>query len=443
MAGALSTLGLGSQGVLTNDLLDKLKAADKTGTIDPIERNQKSIKLQQAGLVGIKDSIADLSKLSTSLSDLALYQNKSSEVTGDSLSAQVSATAKNQTLDISVEKLATRDIHSSYKKFESKDELFGAGDITLDIDGNSYTINVSDTDTVGDVADMITEQTEGKIQSSLLNVGGDEPFRLVIKSTDTGAKNKIDITSDISFRNPAASQAHDADIRMDGILIHRDSNDVKDLVDGVDITLTKTGDSRIVISQDSDKIAGKMEEFVNKYNELLDTVKTLTNYDEDTKVAGVFQGSSEIKNMLEPIKNIFATTISTAGKMSEDFGLKMERGGKITFDKDKFTKTLSDDTTAVKNFFVGEGETKGIFRNMNTELFQIGTSSDGVLKTLKVNYDSKSKNLIESLEKAQKRLDAKYDIMQKKFASYDAVIGRLSNASSTLTSLIDAQNGNK
>ena len=441
MAGALSTLGLGSQGVLTNDLLDKLKDADKTGIITPIERNQKSLKLQQAGLVGLKDAISDISKLSTSLSDLALYQTKSSEVTGDSLSVEVSSTAINQTLDIKVEKLASRDIHSSYKKFESKDELFGAGDITLDIDGNSYTITVLATDTVGDVADMISNQTDGKIQSSLLNVGGEEPFRLVIKSTDTGAKNAIDITADISFRNPKGSQASDAEIRIDGILIRRDTNEIDNLVEGVNITLTKTGESRISITQDTDKITEKMQEFVTKYNELLDSVKSLTNYDEDTKVAGVFQSSSEIRNMLAPLKDIFATTISGAGKMSEDFGLKVERGGKITFDENKFKEALSDDTTAVQNFFIGEGETKGIFRNMNTELFQIGTSSDGVLKTLKVNYDAKSKALIESLEKAQERLDAKYEIMQQKFAAYDAVIGRLSQASSTLTSLIDAQNG--
>jgi len=441
MAGALSTLGLGSQGVLTNDLLDKLKDADKTGIITPIERNQKSLKLQQAGLVGLKDAISDISKLSTSLSDLALYQTKSSEVTGDSLSVEVSSTAINQTLDITVESLATKDIHSSYKKFESKDELFGAGDITLDIDGNSYTITVLATDTVGDVADMISNQTDGKIQSSLLNVGGEEPFRLVIKSTDTGAKNAIDITADISFRNPKGSQASDAEIRIDGILIRRDTNEIDNLVEGVNITLTKTGESRISITQDTDKITEKMQEFVTKYNELLDSVKSLTKYDEDTKVAGVFQSSSEIRNMLAPLKDIFATTISGAGKMSEDFGLKVERGGKITFDEDKFKEALSDDTTAVQNFFIGEGETEGIFRNMNTELFQIGTSSDGILKTLKVNYDAKSKALIESLEKAQERLDAKYEIMQQKFAAYDAVIGRLSQASSTLTSLIDAQNG--
>jgi flagellar hook-associated protein 2 len=443
MAGALSTLGLGSQGVLTNDLLDKLKDADKTATINPIERKQESAKLQQAGLVGLKDAISKLSDLSTSLSDLSLYQSKTSSVTGDAVSVEASASAQSQTINLEVESLATRDIQYSYKKFASKDELFGAGDMTLEIDGNSYTINITDTDTVEDVTKKISESTDGKIQSSLLNVGGDEPFRMLLKSTDTGAKNAISITSDISFRYPPDGEASDAQIRIDGIIARSDSNEFNDLVEGVKIKIDKVGESTIEIKQDSTKIMETMESFVSQYNELLDSVKTLTNYDSDTKVAGVFQGTSEIKNMLSPLKDIFSSTISATGKMAEDFGLSADRSGHLTLDKDKFSNALKDDTQGLQNFFIGEGESKGIFRKMNTELFEIGTSSDGVLKTLKSNYDDRDKSLLESLEKAQARLDNKYDIMQKKFASYDAVIGRLSNASNTLTALIDADSGKK
>jgi len=443
MAGALSTLGLGSQGVLTNDLLDKLKDADKASIIKPIEQKQKSLTLQKAGITGLKDAISDLSKLSTSLSDISLYQSTKSDVSGDSVSVQSTSSAKSQTINLDVEQLATRDIQYSYKKFASKDELFGAGDITLDIDGKSYTVSITDTDTVEDVSKKISEQTEGKIQSSLLNVGGAEPFRLVIKSSDTGAKNAITINADISFRHPTGGTAQDATLRIDGILTRRDSNTFDDLVKGVTITLDKKGQSTIKISQDSEKITKTMGEFVTKYNELLDSVKTMTNYDADTKVAGVLQGSSEIRGMLNSLKDIFSTTISAKGKMSEDFGVKVARDGKLSLDEDKFKATLADDTSTVQNFFVGAGEEKGIFRKMNTELFQIGTSSNGVLKTLKSGYDAKEKALTQSLERAQKRLDAKYEIMQKRFAAYDAVIGRLSNASSTLTSLIDAQYGKK
>ena len=441
MAGALSTLGLGSQGVLTNDLLDKLKDADKAATIKPIENKQKSLKLQQAGLTGLKDAISGLSDLSTSLSDLTLYQSKKTDVIGDSVTVEASSSAKAQSYDINVLSLATRDIEQS-TGFASKTDTLSAGSMTLEIDGSSYDITIEDTDTLETLSKKISESTEGKITASILNVGGTDPFTMVLKSTQTGASNNITTSGDISFSKIGAG-AQDASLEIDGIAVTSASNTLTDLVDGATITLTKTGESSIKISQDSDKIVEKMNEFVSKYNELIDSVKTMTNYDPDTKVAGVFSGSSEIRNMMGPLNDTFFSTISSAGKMIEDFGLSADRTGKLTLDEDKFKESLSSDAQSVQNFFVGEGENKGIFRELNGKLFDIGTSSDGILKTLKSNYDAKSKSLAESLQKAQDRLDGKYDILQKRFASFDAVIGRLSNASSTLTSLIDAQYSKK
>jgi flagellar hook-associated protein 2 len=260
-----------------------------------------------------------------------------------------------------------------------------------------------------------------------------------MKSTDTGTKNAITVNADISFRHPAGGQAQDAQVRMDGIIIKRSSNEFDDLVEGVKLTLDKVGKSTVEISQDSGKISETMQSFVTQYNEILDSVATMTNYDPDTKNAGVFQGSSEIRNMMGALKDIFSTTISSAGKMSSDFGLSADKKGKLTFDKDTFELALGKDTKAIQNFFVGEGASEGIFRKMDGEIFNIKTNSSGVFKTLQSNYDSKERTLSEALERAQKRLDSKYEIMQKRFASYDAVIGRLSSASTMLTSLIDAQ----
>jgi flagellar hook-associated protein 2 len=441
MAGALSTLGLGSQGVLTNDLLDKLKDADKAATITPIENNQKSLQLQQAGLTGLKDAISDLSDLATSLSDLSLYQSKNSTVTGDSISIEASSSAKTQEFNINVLSLATRDIQQS-TGFASKTDTLSAGNMHLEIDGSSYDITIEDTDTLESLADKISEATEGKISASILNVGGDNPYTMVLKSTETGASNNITTSGDISF-NRIGTGAQDASLEIDGIAVTSATNEINSLVDGTTITLSKTGESSVKISQDSEKIVEKMNEFVTKYNELIDSIKTMTNYNPDTKVAGVFSGSSEIRGMLGPLNDIFFTAINDSGKMIEDFGLSADRSGKLTLDEDKFKENLEDDAQSVQNFFVGEGANEGIFRKLDGQLFDIGTSSDGILKTLKTNFDAKSKSLSESLEKAQERLDNKYEIMQKRFASFDAVIGRLSNESATLSSLIDSQNAKK
>ena len=125
--------------------------------------------------------------------------------------------------------------------------------------------------------------------------------------------------------------------------------------------------------------------------------------------------------------------------MAEDFGIKADKSGILTFDRSTFSKKLNENTEAVQNFFVGKGEEKGIFRELDSKIFDI-KKSDGILKSLKSNFDSKSLALSDQLDRAKKRLESKYEIIQRRFASFDAVIGRLSNASDTLTSLIESQN---
>ncbi len=439
MPGALSTLGLGSQGVLTNDLLDKLKDADKAGSINPIERKQKSLKLQQAGLTGLKDSISKLSDLALSLSDATLYKNTTSTITGDHISVTSSPDAKAQNLSIRVWNIATRDIQES-KTFASKTDPLDAGTMNLEIDGKSYDITIEDTDTLETLAQKISDQTEGKIDASVMNVGGNKPFELILKSTETGKQNHITVTGDMEFTQ-VGEEAQDASLRVDGIMVHSASNDIKDIVEGVDISILKADRTTetITIKQDNDKISDKVEEFVTQYNELLNSVKTMTNYNPDTKVGGVFQGTSEIKNMLGPLRDVFASTISSTGQMAEDFGIKADKSGILTFDRSTFSKKLNENTEAVQNFFVGKGEEKGIFRELDSKIFDI-KKSDGILKSLKSNFDSKSLALSDQLDRAKKRLESKYEIIQRRFASFDAVIGRLSNASDTLTSLIESQN---
>jgi flagellar hook-associated protein 2 len=440
----IATLGLGSSGVLSNDLIDKLKDADRAATVTPIEERQQEVKLKQDALKSIKSLVNDLYDLSTELSDKTLYDNTTSEVTGDSIGVEAESTAKEQTLKLDVEQLATRSIKQSYRKFESKDELVGAGTMGLTINGTTYDIEITDTDTLQDVADKISSQTDGKIEASILNVGGDEPYRLILKSTGTGAKNEIiDDGNGINFGNVAGGTAQDAIVRMDGVKITRDSNEFDDLIEGVKITLKEVGESTVEIKRDTSKITDKMEKFVDKYNEILNTISNLTKYDAEKKVGAVLQGSSEIRSITGRLRDIFDTTFSSTGKTLEDYGIKSDKKGVLSFDKGKFANELKSSTEDLTDFFVGKDDQKGIFRKFNSELFDIGTRSSGVLKSLQTNYNDRAKSLEESLQKAKERLDNRYEILIKKFASYDAVIGKLQNSADYLSQIIEAQYAKK
>jgi flagellar hook-associated protein 2 len=446
MAGSLSTLGLGSQGVLTNDILDQLKEADTSSIIKPIERKIEVTNTKQTVLSDIKKLITDLNDQVVALNEPSLYNTKSSSLSGSSVKIDTSSSAIEQSFDINVKSLATRDIQESTQSFGYADALVGEQTLTINIDGKNYEVDVSITDSIKTLSEKIEEQTDGKVQASVLNVGGDDPYRLIFKSKETGADNAITVTSSeedgLSFGR-VGDAPKDAEVEVDGITITRSSNSIDDIVDGVTINLQTEGKTSVKIENDNEKLTEEMEKFATAYNEVIDKLTAVTKYDSENKTAGVFQGSSEIRTINATLQNVLSTMTSGSGKTVADFGLDIERGGKLKFDKDDFKEMLKEDSGKVEDFLRGTDGTNGLFNIFESKIFDLSTSSSGSMKILKSNLETSSKSLLEEQTKAQTRLDDKYKIMQKKFAAYDGVIGKLTNEANTLQSIIDADQNKK
>ena len=445
MAGALSTLGLGSQGVLTNDIIDQLKEADTTSIIKPIENKIDLSTNKQSTLSDIKKLITDLKDQIVSLSEPDLYKNKKSTLTGSSISVEASSSAKEQNFDLDVKSLATRDIQESAKGFAYDDALLDTQTLTLEIGTDSFDIEVGVTDSLKSVVKMINEQTDGKIEASILNVGGDNPYKLILKSADTGADSKISVTSSeadpdktLAF-NRIGDEPKDAEIEIDGITVTRSDNSFDDLVEGVKINLQSVGKTSIKIENDNEKLVEKMSEFTDKYNAVIEKLSSVTKYDKENKTAGVFQGTSEIRAITSALNSILGRTISADGKTVADFGLEPQRGGILKFSESDFKEMIKTDAGKVEDFFRGTDGENGLFNKFEDTLFDLATSSTGALKSLDKNIENNLKALAEEQSKAQKRLDDRYKIMTKRFAAFDSVISKLSHQSTTLQSMIDAQ----
>ncbi len=435
----VATLGLGSSGVLNNDLIDKLKSADEAAVIRPIEQRQTEINLKQQALREVKKLLNDLSDLSVNMSDRALYQSTKSNIIGDSATITTNGNAKKQSFSIDVEQLATRDIRKT-KAFDTKDGPLGeSGEFDLKIAGQTFHISYSEDDSLEDLGKRIEETTGGLVKTSILNTGESKPYRLILKSRDTGTDNNIVIPNGGHFTFYSVQDAQDAKFKIDGIEVTRGSNSFDDVYEGVNITLKSTGLTKIEVEKDSDKIADKMSEFVDKYNSVIETITNLTKFDKDKKVAGVLQGSSEIRSIKSKLRDIFESTFGEDGKMANDYGLTTDKKGIISFDRGKFISAIKEDPTAVENFFVGKDDTKGIFRKFNTTLFEVATKSSGELKSLQSSFDDRAKAIADSLKKAREQLENRYEILTKKFASFDMMIGNLSNTASQLDSLIQSQ----
>jgi len=449
MAGSLSTLGLGSQGVLTNDIIDQLKEADTSSIIKPIENKIEVSNTKQSTLADIKKLITDLNDQVVALSEPALYNNKTSSISGSSVSIDASASAKEQNFDINVKSLATRDIQESSLGFAYDEALVEPQTLTLEIDGESFEVEVDVTDSIKSLAEKINKQTDGKIEASVLNVGGDDPYRLILKSSETGAANKITVTSSESDPDKSLTfdrigdEPKDAEVEIDGISVTRSSNSIDDIVDGVTINLKSEGLSSVTIENDNEELVDKMSEFVDKYNAVIDKLSAVTKYDTENKTAAVFQGTSEIRNITTALNDIVARTVTSDGKTIADFGLEPQRGGKLQFNETKFNDILTTDAQNVEDFFRGTDGNNGLFNKFEDSIFDISTSSTGALKSLDKSIENNLKALAEEQTKAQKRLDDKYEVMTKRFASFDSVIAQLNNEATTLQSMIDAQYAEK
>ncbi len=446
MAGTLSTLGIGSNGALSYDIIDQLKEADTSAIIKPIENKIELNSLKQDKLSDLTKLVSNLNTEVVALSDPTIYDAKISDLTGDSISIETDSKAQVGNYSLDVTNLATKDIKQSQTGYAYDEALMGAGNMSLTIgtgeDQKTFDISIKSTDSIKTVVKKINESTDNLIEASLINVGGSNPYHIILKSANTGASNNITVSGDYNF-DQVGEGAKDAKFNLDGIDITRPDNKIDDLIDGTTITLEKEGKTNISIKQDNTKLTEGMEKFVQQYNALVEGFTESTKFDKEANTTGLFQGDSSVRSAENMIKDALILTTSKDGKMMNDFGLDLQRDGTIEFDKSKFATMLKEDPQSVEDFFRGTNGRDGAFNRVESAIFDIKTSSNGVLKSLAKNLEDDATRLEEQQKIAQKRLDDRYSIMAKKFASYDAIIAKLNSQGDTLTAMIDAEQANK
>ena len=134
--GSLSSLGLGSDGVLSYDTIDKLRAVDETAQLDPIDTKLETNSTKQTDLSTITTLASTLKASTSALSDETSYLQRSTTVSNDAISITADAGTNVQDFTIRVEELAKQDVYQS-TSYAEKTSTFASGNdtITLEFDG--------------------------------------------------------------------------------------------------------------------------------------------------------------------------------------------------------------------------------------------------------------------------------------------------------------------
>lgn len=345
---------------------------------------------------------------------------------------------------------------------------------TIDRDGKPQISIDTSVAAAGSTNDEILEYIKNQINSqdtglsaSVISVSDTEKV-LLLSSKETGTANKMKLaggTGGIELGGTAlaglgitdvdnANKTQDADnatLTVNGVSITRSSNKINDVISGVTLDIISAGSSKVTISRDTDKIASKIESFVNAYNEVIDMVRgNLTKPSDKTKM-NPLQGDAVLKEISDRMYSIFnGTAGSVAGmNMMSSIGLEIDKGitkgslmtGKITFDKSTFIDKFNQDPQAVINLFKhddADDSKDGIMRVLDKQLKGWTNTVDGLLTSKMKGYDSEISVIDDRMLAMDIRLQMRQDKLKKQYVAMEVALSQLKSQQTWMTSQLAA-----
>ncbi|MCK9472183.1 flagellar filament capping protein FliD [Sulfurimonas sp.] len=457
---AISSLGAGA-GVLTQDLLDKLKEADEAQYIKPLDsrivdenKKQEAFKVIDAYMDNVQGSL-------NTLSEYGVFEARAA-TSSNAGAATVTAADSSDIQDFSLEvlNLATKEIEQSGTFASKTSEIASAsGKLDLSVGSKTYRIDYTASTTLEELKDLINKEAGGSVSATIVQVA-DGDNRLFLNAKESGEGQEIsivDVVGEGEALNSAlisgaaggmsnVQDAVDAQFKYNSQTIIRSSNVVNDLLSGVTITLKEAGTTNVSVGQDRESIASKVENFISKYNSALYQLGEDTKSSEKPEERGIFSNESIIKNMKSDMLNMIAKAGEGVGRL-QDYGIEIEDDGRLKLDQTKLNQKLDENPKNVQAFFAGgtftkndgsEVELKGAFVEMENDISKY-TKYNAGLDQYGNLLEDRLDNLTEQRTKAMERLTVKYEIMAKQFAAYDSVITQLNSVSSMFTDLVNSQ----
>jgi len=245
---------------VNGDMINKIRAAEEKSVIDPIIKKIDNIEPETAKLDEIKTAVTQFQDMA-SYFDLFNEENVFNQYNFDTSGTSAAfdtvsmSELKEGNITVDVTQIGQKDVYQSGKLEGIKldDEIsFGQGNsdkLSITVGSNSaYEFKMYNEDTDGNKTaktyqELVSDiNLKDDLQASLEAIGtdsnDDEIYRLIIKSTESGENNKLDITQngldDLGFYNTRSPQIdqnvyedvglNDGDVIVDGTNIYSYSN---------------------------------------------------------------------------------------------------------------------------------------------------------------------------------------------------------------------------
>lgn len=407
-----------------------------------LSRNEAKYKAQLSALTALDTAIkamtASLKGLKGSTGSMLV--NKAAFSKEGMASATVGAKAVEGSYDFFVKQLASKH-QLAVGGLGGANPIDTTGNLTLEQDGESFTIDLSTVDTDGDgqnspeeLAAAINRAADNTgVKATLVRSGGEVTF--VLSSEKTGAAGEITMTSPAGGALADApvselSQAQDAIILFggeSGVEMTSSSNTFDNIIDGVSMTFTKkheTGDSPLTvdITRDNTETKSKAQAFVTAINTMLSTFDTLTAAGGTDANRGALAGDSSIRSIENMLNSVLRTEVGGVRLM--DFGIVSDSKGKLTIDSNRFEKALEANPEGFDKLFSDRG---ALLDTLDKNMQQYTSGTNGVMKNRKETLNLQLSKVAKQGIDLEKQWDSHYARYLRQFTNMAQIQESMAN----------------
>src|SRR5581483_10700786 len=240
--------------------------------------------------------------------------------------------------------------------------------------------------TLQGLVDAINNQDGITVHASIVQTAPSK-YALVMAANNSGTAGAFTVENHlvdgddaaIHFDGTNATNATDADIKINGVEVKRSTNTISDAMTGVTLTVQKktAADQPVLltVSPDGSALQSKINSFISSYNSFVSFVNTQDSNDESTI------GRDPLTRSLR--QTLRGALISSYGGSTDDYqflgqiGIEFNRDGTMQFNATTFDEAMKSNPEGVMTLVAGDGTT-GAFAALSTTLAEY-TDTNGLI----------------------------------------------------------------
>jgi flagellar hook-associated protein 2 len=435
----ITAAGVGS-GLDIEGIVSQLMRLERR-PLDALEQKESDTRDELSAYGRLKSAISTFQSAMDGLSDVEKFQIYKVDSTDEEvLSATANSSAANGMFSIDIQRLAQNHKVSS-GEFADTATFGSAGDVlSIGIGDDTVDITFGGAVTLAELRDAINDADDNPgVTASLLNTGGGNQ-RLILTSQESGAENQmsLDYSGSIAgnpfgfatanrdeLGDPLANLGLlDAAFTVDGFDVTSASNNASGVVDGLTLDLKQLGTADIVIERDTASITASMQKFVDAYNSLQNTIKSLS--DGDLSGDGLLRS---VQGQLRSVMNTAPAGLDSSFVSLGELGVATEKDGGLSFDANVFKDALAADFSGVAQLLANDDQGYAFrFSALADEL----QDNDGLIDTREDSLNDRLSDLSDRQEDWEYRLELIEKRMRSQYSALDTLVGQLQSTSQFL-----------